>query len=515
MVEVMIFNRKIIGILLIVFSFFGTASGQEVRPRIMGLESNEEYLSLLRKDLAMQAREDSVVRRVETVRKQFRDDPGNRSAYADEILRLEEQIFSLRNAKGKLIERINAIEQDWVLNRLAAGGEVSQSGQPQAPALRSGVPDLVANRILADNLPPADYAALRRAQSREVEAAALIGRYTENYNELLGLREEYAASRQESEASVLYDKYGVLEGINASLGDSLAAVWNYIFDNKTFAYGYLLEKLHREELLAREVEHIARTQRQIASLEGQYASDALTAYFLQKQALLRYEQAVAEALGLGLARDSLAREAASLHAADLSLPKMELRQRYFLDYEPLGFSVPARYNARNPIPRSKQYEHGTIYRILLGTFRTKQAVGIFKGAYPLSFLPEEDGRFSYYAGAFATREEADDARRQLLDKGFRRPEIVVWTDGTAENLTRREAEGLTKSYRVEIAGVPALSDAMRTVIRERAEGYELSRIGQDTFAVGIFADRALAEQLADALSGSGEGIEIKVTEIDG
>ncbi len=43
----------------------------------------------------------------------------------------------------------------------------------------------------------------------------------------------------------------------------------------------------------------------------------------------------------------------------------------FLEYEPIGFVTPAKYNASHPIPKVKVYEHGTIYRILLGTYTNR------------------------------------------------------------------------------------------------------------------------------------------------
>lgn len=511
MVEMKHIKHKIIFLLTLIVPACCQLSAQEVNVRIAGLETNEEYLSLLREDMRMQRREDSVIRRAEVVRRQFRDDPANRTVYGEEILRLEDELFALRNAKGKLIDRINAIEQEWVLTRLDEPEEAADTEPLPVGPLR-GMRNLIANPPFRDHLPPADYAALAEAQERERVAVALVAHFAKNYAGMLDLQERYAASAEEREAQDMFERFQALEHLNGIVSDSLASVWSYIYDNKTFAYGYLLDKLRKDDLLSREVDHLARTQRRIAELEGQYASDALAGYFLQKQALVRYELDLSEALGLNEALDSLRAEAAYLDGVEYRLPKVGLRRRYFLDYQPLGFASPARYDARNPIPACTVYEHGNIYRILLGTFRTKQSVAIFKGAYPLCYLTEPDGRFSYYAGGFATREQADEACERLLARGFRRPEVVLWTDGTVENLTRQEAEGLVKSYRIEIAG--ALTDALAGVIRDKAEGRELSRIGQDRFAVGVFDDRAAAERVAASLAETDGTLAIKVSEID-
>ena len=89
----------------------------------------------------------------------------------------------------------------------------------------------------------------------------------------------------------------------------------------------------------------------------------------------------------------------------------------------------------------------------------------FRGAYPLSYLVNDEGKWCYYTGGFATREEADSVQDVLRRHGFVRPEVVVWTDGEYRNLSR-EPE-----------------------------------------------DRAVAERLAEALRQADAALEIKVAEV--
>ncbi|MEG1842132.1 MAG: SPOR domain-containing protein, partial [Alistipes sp.] len=110
-------SKIYIAVCMSVFLAFG-AVAQQVSPRIAGLEDNEEYMSLLREDAHLQQREDSIVNSVNTIRQQFRDNPDNRQQYTKDILALEEQIFKIRNAKGRLIDRISTIEQEWVISNL-------------------------------------------------------------------------------------------------------------------------------------------------------------------------------------------------------------------------------------------------------------------------------------------------------------------------------------------------------------------------------------------------------------
>ena len=175
MVEVteMVF-RKVYIVLCAALLAAGDLCAQQVRvePRIAGLEGNREYMSLLEQDAQLQIREDSIVNAVERARQQLREDPANRQRYSQEILQLESRIFEVRNAKGRLIDKINTIEQEWVLANL--NGAAQQPAEPAAESPAGAIPDslkvrnLVFNPYFREQLPEADYAALRRAQGLEL-----------------------------------------------------------------------------------------------------------------------------------------------------------------------------------------------------------------------------------------------------------------------------------------------------------------------------------------------------------
>lgn len=511
------FRRKIIYVLGAVVMAAGALRAQQpaVEPRIAGLESNEEYMSLLREDAQLQMREDSVVRAVAALRQQLREESGQRQEHTREILQLENRIFEIRNAKGRLIDRINTIEQEWVLANL--------DGAVQTPATSGdgavvSIPDSVKVRNLVDNLyfrehlAEADYAALCKAQRLESAARDYADRYFANHATLTELAESYAAVQTEAEAMEIYERLTALQGINRQLADSLSEVWNYIFDNKNYAYGYILDELNSEEILAREEEELARASRQLTGLSGTTASDAVADYFLRKRVIADYEVAVAEVLGLDAARDSLRGAAEQLAAVDFRLPRVEVAERYFLDYDSVAFSSKPKYTYQNPIPECKVYANGTIYRILLGTFNTKRAAATFRGAYPLFYLINADGKWCYYTGGFASLEEAEAAQKILKEHGFLRPEIVVWVDGAERNLSR-DPEAMNVTYRVEITGAEALPEAAKQVIAETAAGHELSRVGQQLFVVAGFTERTTADRLAEALRMADGSLEINVVEV--
>lgn len=512
------FRKVFIYVLGAAFLAVGVLHAQQpkVEARIAGLEGNAEYMSLLREDAQLQQREDSIVNAVERMRQRLREDPSRRQEFSQEILQLESRIFEIRNAKGRLIDRINTIEQEWVLASL--NGVAQQPAGPVATDSAAAVPDSLKVRNLVDNLyfrehlPAEDYAALRNAQRLEMRAVDYVNRYFANYGTLSELAESYAAVQTEAEAIEIYERYKALEGMNRVLADSLAGTWNYIFDNKSYAYGYLLDKMGKETILAREEEALSEAARQLSALQGETASEAVADYFLRKRVIVDYEASVAGVLALDAARDSLKGVAAQLEAIDYRLPRVDVAERYFLDYDSLAFSSTPKYTYQHPIPECKVYANGTIYRILLGTYNTKRAAATFRGAYPLFYLVNDAGKWCYYAGGFATLAEAEAAQALLKKRGFVRPEIVVWTDGEYRNLSL-EPEAQKLLYRVEITGTDALSDDVKRVIAATAEGYELSRVGQQLFIIGSFDDKAVADRLADAIRQTDTALEIKVAEI--
>ena len=505
--------RLMLGALLLA-SGAALAQQPRVEPRIAGLEGNEEYMSLLREDAALRMREDSVMLAVERLRGLLREEPDRRQSYSQEILRLEGQIFDIRNAKGRLIDRINTIEQEWVLANLNNETSV-QVPLREDPGV--SIPDSLKVRNLVDNLyfrshlPESDYAALLESQRLETRAGEYAERILSNHTTLSDLVDAYASVETESEALEIYARYDSLQQVNARLADSLHEAWTFIFDNKNYAYGYVLDVLGAEDLLTREEEALAKTVRRITSLRGETASDALTDYLLRKRMLVGYEAAVADLLTLDAARDSLQGVASVLEGMDFQLPRLAIRERYFLDFDSVAFSSTPKYSTQHPIPECKVYANGTIYRILLGTFNTKRAVSTFRGAYPLFYLINEDNKWCYYTGGFATLAEAEEAQARLKKHGFIRPEIVVWTDGAARNLSR-DPEPEDTAFRVEITGAEALSDAVKEAISSLAEGCELSRVGQ-LFIVGSFHDRAVADRLAEAIRQADPSLNAEVTAI--
>ena len=238
-------------------------------------------------------------------------------------------------------------------------------------------------------------------------------------------------------------------------------------------------------------------------------SEPLADYRLQKPIVLNYEVYVAKLLNLTQAIDSLSLASRRAREIDYRLPKIDIERRSFVSYQPIEFSTRSPYNNSNPIPECVVYEYGTIYRILLGTYKYKQNVTIFRNASPLCIETLDDGRFSYYAGGFRTRTEAEKAVEVMKKKGFRNPQIVEWCDSYKTNISEL---GDTVSFRLLITG-GALDDTAREIIADMDPECQLSRVSEDSFIVGMFASRAMAERVAQAVAKYDSGLTASVEEI--
>lgn len=478
-------------------------------------------MELLADGVRLQQQEDSVMRVVEQNRRLFSEDPANRAKYGEAILALEEQVFSLRNRKGDIFGRINTIEQDWLIENMS-------SGQPAQVVVEETVADTVieqasvqTTRIVDDihfvtELDSTDYVALQRAQNEELKVVEFVNMFSENHAAMESIRVQYEQTQDAAEASRLYSNYQVLKGLCSALNDSISTRWSTIFDAKSFAYNFMLEKNRRDDLLENCELALSQALQRAAADRGRYASDAMSSYFNTKQSLVATEIELARMFGLGLAQDSLKMVSRQLETIDYRLPKIEIEERFFLAYEPIGVSSPARYNSRsNPIPECEIYERGTIYRVLLGTFSSQQPISIFKGVYPLYKLKTEEGKYRYFAGGFATEAEVDEAQIRLKNMGFKRPEATVWIDGVYTNLVEvREAEGdKTQMFRVEIAGIEQMTPELRAVLDQSAADKDITRIN-GRFIVMSFAEREQADEVAAAVVEAVEGVTVEVTMIE-
>lgn len=251
------------------------------KARIEGLESNDEYMSLLYDARHLEEQEDSIKQVIAQNRKAFAAEPENRQQYGDVILNLEEELFDLRNRMGEVNDRINTIEQEWLIANMdamyASRDSVSAADSVDTVAVAAdslaqdslAVIEPTSSRLVSADafrqvLSDADYDALQRAQDNELKVVEYINMLSENNMAMQTLDRQYAATQDAEEGARLYANYKVIDGLCRSLNDSIAQVWSTIFDAKSYAYSLLLETRGDEEQLDRNEEEYSAAMQQYA-----------------------------------------------------------------------------------------------------------------------------------------------------------------------------------------------------------------------------------------------------------
>lgn len=487
-----------------------SASAQDIVARVPGLESNKDYMTLLRNDDKLRHQTDSLLAIIRDVRVAMRADSDVRDSLS--LVRMdsmrivladaENLIYSMRTKKMKLIDQINAIEQQHVLSSMGNIGDA-------AGAKGSG--SIFNNEYFKKSIEAEDFKGLMDMQAKESTVCGYVQTYSKNHSKIKTLYDKYLLATTEAEAEVLYSQIATIMDENMVLERRLAKMWTEIYDQKVYVYSYFLEKEAREDILEITESMMMESRQQKLLSVDNCVSEPVMDYCLQKPIILNYEMYVAKLLNLTPSIDSLSNASRVIRQIDYRLPVVDVERRSFVDYQPIEFSARSPYNASNPIPECVVYEYGVVYRILLGTFKYKQSVSIFRNASPLFVEELEDGRFSYYAGGLRTKAEAEAAVEVMKKKGFRNPQIVEWYDGRKTNLSEMgENEAIT--YRLSIKG-GELDDTVRDVIATMAAECQISKSADGAFSLGTFVNRTLAERVAQAVAKCDEKLSVEVIEI--
>ncbi len=473
-----------------------------------GLRSDSTYVALVRNMETEIARRDSLAREISAMRTRYAERESERESLGARIVVLEGESYAAKSRCDKAMAALAEYERKWMTGNFGktsnlATADTASDGNGKEPAWNvqsRKVANLVYNDFFAGELSAADYGALRESQEHEVNAAEAVGEYRSVYASMIAVQREYMEAETESVADSIMQRFSLVQQAAERAERAVEQNWASVYDNKMYLYNLLMEKCGRGDILAeaeRRTDEIAQT---LADSRGTYASDVIAEYYCQKRGLLDYEIKIASALDLVSARDSLARVAAELKNIDYRAGKITLEKRYFIEYEPLKVILPTIYNAQNPVPQTKVYEHGTIYRIRVGIFTNRPNLSVLRGITPLSHTDAyHNGRQAYFVGGFRTEQEANEGVVYLRRIGFRDPRVVMWVDGEYISEPAKWSAENTDEYNIEISGVASLSEQVRSIAAARNADCEFSRIG-NKFVIGKFADRSAADEVAAAIA---------------
>jgi hypothetical protein len=459
--------------------------------RVDALRSDSVYLSLLDEETELKIREDSMQAAIRTGRQALRSDTVNVAARSRDILRTEEALFELRTRLGVLAARINAIEQEHLMNNLFSRPE--NPADSEGPAAARTAANLVDHPYLRENLSAEEYAWLRAASGGEIDS--LLISYRNISAELHALAAAYDMAAGQGGADSLYRLFRRQTAEMRRLESDFQARWGERFGQEIYLYSYLLDRLNRTDDLAA----LNEKAREAGGVSAQgVMSAAFAAYPAQRALLADYQSALARALSLTAAADSLQQAGQAVEGAGLDIAPVEIVEREFIAYQDISFPERTPYTAENPIPALTVPASGTVYSVQVGTFSQRQPVSVFRGAAPVACERTANGQWRYFIGLLRSYGETEQAVAQLREAGFRRPEPVRWQDGVYENLAAQVAE-TDGFYRIRIESPTGeLDPQARALLARYAPAKEITRAGGAIY-IGTFTNRLHADDTAAAL----------------
>lgn len=276
--------------------------------RVAGLESDSLYMALLGRELGMQQTEDSLAGLLSGTRLQLREASADERGYwGEQILRLEAELLQLRGKLGLLSGKINTIEQQFVMDNLFA---------TPAPQAASGMDDYLRAQLSAENL-----AAWRQAAARELPTYNFVKTYLANYLNIRDLAARYDPAA--SQADSLHTRYTELRRYAGVMSDTIAALWDSIYDTKTYLCDLLMEKAGNRVYMERLQDRLVQLEGEKAALGDEPDAAAVSYYAPEKRFVLRSELAVADFLADHPRADSLRTAIAALEGM-MPLPLIAL-----------------------------------------------------------------------------------------------------------------------------------------------------------------------------------------------
>ena len=451
-------------------------------------------------------------------RNKYASSPDMREELTKQLMAMEAQALTLKQSYDKALKAYIGNQQRNYVRTVTDSTLSLQYNQGEDTAAVATLPtypkvaNLVYNKLFQHYISAADLRTLREAQKQESVVQTKIKEYLRHYDRMVALKLEYERVDTEIAADSVLNLLEVARkeasGVEAVIGDT----WHTICDNKIYAYNLLMEQKDKVSVLTSADEELTKALRESEQVEKECESPLLSEYFYRKNALLSYECKVADVLELQTAQDSLIKVQRGLKKENYCLPKVKIVRRSFIEHEPIKVIKPTIYTTKNPIPNTRIYEYGTVYRIRIGIFTNRPNLSALKGVTPLSYTDKyHGGKYAYCVGGFRTEEEANEGVKQLVKLGFKSPQVVMWVDGEyISNIAEWKSKNL--GFNIEITGITALPDAVKAHISLRNENCRFSRVGT-AFIVGTFASKSDAELVASEIVAMDSNIKAEVKSV--
>lgn len=456
---------------------------------------------------------DSIDLSIINLRQRYMQEHNNRNAIAKELSSLEQRAVALKMAYNKALTAATTYEQKWIRSNIGSQSAEQESSTTTPQQHKQQHATIHNNSVVAQLLTPADIAILRKADKEEQNTIDLIADYMQHYDKMVMLQLEYERTDRESKADSIIVELEQERKLAKRIEANIEEHWQSVIDNKNYIYNLAMEKENNLDVVTQAESKLSAAMQQCSEEQGAYESDVLASYYRRKLYMLEYEEQVAKALHLTMAKDSLQKARTQLVGENYQLPIVRIKRRAFIEFEPLKVIKPTIYNYKNPIPQTKIYDFGTVFRIRIGIFTNRPNLSALRGITPLSYTNAyHNGKYAYYVGGFRTLEEAREGVLYLRKIGFRDPIPVVWVDGKYYSDIAEWQKQNQSGFNIEISGATTLPPTVKAHISLRDESLQISRIGE-TFVIGTFTDKESATKLISEINALEPGLKCEINEL--
>ena len=123
---------------------------------------------------------------------------------------------------------------------------------------------------------------------------------------------------------------------------------------------------------------------------------------------------------------------------DLSKEMLQIVHKDIFRTDKDGF-----YSDNVPVPNNSEMPNGLVFKIQIGFFQSQLPPEHFDGIYPLSSRKVDGIYYRYEVGNFSKYKEAKDAKKLVVEKGYKDSFIVSYFDG--EKISTSEAIKIERS----------------------------------------------------------------------
>ena len=490
---------------LAILALLCIAAGVSVAQQMVDSSKLEQTVESLQNSV------DSLNVIISQARNRYATEPESREQIAKQLAEFEVEAIVLKRKYDEAVMKFTSYAQRIISTEVPAEHNVAADTSSIA-TVHPKRANLVYNGVLSETLESSDLKLLRASQEKESAVVLKIKEYLHMYDRMASLQLEYERVDTEIAADSVVRLLDSVRDVAKTTESVISNRWHEIFDNKVYIYNLLLEKGGRMDVVSGAEQSLASALISSDQKSIDCESPALVEYYYRKKALLDYEAKVATALELALAKDSLMRVNNAMKENSYCLPAITIVRRSFIEHEPIKVIKPTIYNPKNPIPHTKIYDYGTVYRVRIGIFTKRPNLSALRGITPLSYTDKyHNGKYAYFVGGYRTEEEAQEGVAYLKRLGFKDPQLVMWVDGEyISNIAEWKSKNL--GYNLEITGVATLPDDVKTHIGLRNEQARFSRVGT-AFIVGTFASKADAERVASEVVAMNGSVKVEVKSV--